>query len=107
MKTKLVKILSNREIPQLGNINGPILHPIEMSTDTVRELVFQDFEVLEVDPNNRKVELPLTLLNCADENFLPFRVESKPVFPEPVKDHHIPASTNNKKKEKHGDFEKQ
>lgn len=78
-QTRKCDVMSNGPIAELGFVNGPVFN-CKLTTDKIVKMVSNGKRVYEIDPNNSKNKVLLTIGNCSTSPFS----EVKPV--EPVKE---------------------
>lgn len=77
-QTRKCDVMSNGPIAELGFVNGPVFN-CKLTTDKIVTMVSNGKRVYEIDPNNSKNKILLTIGNCSTSPFS----EVKPV--EPIK----------------------
>lgn len=75
--TKLVVIKTTSSIPELGGISGPVTTPTELPIKKILQLVNGHRLVYEVNPDNYKEQVKLTISNIRDVNFKKAPVAAK------------------------------
>lgn len=68
-KRKLVKVLTNGPIPELGNIAGPIMYPCRINMRSIVNMVQNGKKVVEINPNNYDETVELNIQNVNKDNF--------------------------------------
>lgn len=81
-KKRKCDVLSNGPLPELGFVTGPVYN-CNLVTDTIVRLVSNGRKVYEINPNNPKEKVLLTVATCSTSPF-DGEVVEKPEVVEPV-----------------------
>lgn len=66
---KLIVVESAGPIGELGGISGPVLSPCYVPIEIINRMLNHHRRVYEVNPNNYKEKVPLSLRNLRKQNF--------------------------------------
>jgi hypothetical protein len=84
-KKKLVKIMTNGPIVELGNILGPVNSPVKIEINKIINMVQHGKKIIEINPRNQNETVLLTLANVTKNNFPTEQKVIMPTIKEEVK----------------------